>query len=225
VARRAGLRNCVVWVIIIGGHALLIFVFTASGKRQVQIVSTDAPSQGVLILLDMPAQASASAAARVTETPQLASIPMMSPQVALPELDSGSTAITLPPEEEGAGPGSNAIDWQAEAERSARDIVEQSAKRGPRKRIGEHPPSPFREKPKPPEFPWNTEGRFGLSQGLIPYVHIGQRCVVGLGFFGCNLSKLPEANGHLFDGMKDPNRQRSSVPDIDTSSALDPPPD
>jgi hypothetical protein len=49
--------------------------------------------------------------------------------------------------------------------------------------------------------------------------------VVGLGFFGCALGKKPEANGHLFDGMHDPDRQRSSVPDIDTSSALDPPPD
>ncbi len=48
---------------------------------------------------------------------------------------------------------------------------------------------------------------------------------MGLGFFGCALGKPPEANSHLFDGMHDPDRQRSSVPDIDTSSALDPPPD
>jgi hypothetical protein len=68
-------------------------------------------------------------------------------------------------------------------------------------------------------------GRVGIAAGFIPHVHIGQRCVVGLGFFGCNLSKLPEANGHLLDGMQDPNRWRSSVPDVDTTSALDPPPD
>ncbi len=76
------------------------------------------------------------------------------------------------------------------------------------------------------EFEWDPEpDQVGLAEGFIPYVRIGQRCVVGLGFFGCNLSKLPEANSHLFDGMHDPDRQRSSVPDVDTSSALDPPPD
>jgi hypothetical protein len=68
-----------------------------------------------------------------------------------------------------------------------------------------------------------------VAEGLIAYVQVTQRCIVGVGLtgplFGCALGKKPEANGHLLDGMKDPNRQRSSVPDLDTSSALDPPPD
>lgn len=139
-------------------------------------------------------------------------------------IEPGSTAITLPPQNEQA-PGTNAIDWQLEARRSANNTVERNRK-SREKHIGEHPPSPFSEKRKPKEFEWDPEpDRVGFAPGFIPYVRVGQRCVVGLGFFGCNLSKLPEANSHLFDGMHDPDRQRSSVPDVDTSSALDPPPD
>jgi len=214
-------RDCVVWAFIIGGHALLILVFTG-GKRQVQQVSLNAPSPGVLLLIDLPEQASTPEPA--TE-PQLASAPLFMPRLPPPEIDTGSTAITLPEDTEQNAPGTNAIDWNLEAARSARAVVERGAK-SREKHIGTHPPSPFREKKKPKEFEWNPEPKkAGLAAGFIPYVVIGQRCVVGLGFFGCALGKKPEANGHLFDGMHDPDRQRSSVPDIDTSSALDPPPD
>jgi hypothetical protein len=201
---------------------LLILVFTG-GKRQLQQMPADAESPGVLMLLDLPEQPSNPEL--VSEAPQLASIPVITPRLPQPKIDPESTAITLPEEETEKGPGTNAIDWQTEAERSAHAVVERGAK-SREKRIGEHPPSPFREKKKPKEFDWDPEpGRVGVASGFIPYVRIGQRCVVGLGFFGCNLSKLPQANGHLFDGMHDPDRERSSVPEIDTSSALDPPPD
>jgi len=222
---RAGnrsVRDCVVWAFILGGHALLILVFTG-GKRQVQQVSVNAPSPGVLLFIDLPAQASAPEPA--IETPQLASVPVFTPRLPPPEINSESTAITLPEDTGQDAPGTNAIDWNLEAARSARAVVERGAK-SREKHIGQHPPSPFREKKKPKEFEWDPEPKkAGLAAGFIPYVVIGQRCVVGLGFFGCSLGKKPEANGHLFDGMHDPDRQRSSVPDIDTSSALDPPPD
>jgi hypothetical protein len=212
VARGRSVRDSVVWAIIIGGHALLIIVFTSSKWR----VQTGESSAIEVIPLDEP-RSEAASLAPVPE-PVLASIP--------PEISPNSTAITLPPEEEPQGPGSNTIDWKLEAERSAHIVfTEQGSKRGPKK-LGEHPPSPFREKPKPKEFPWDPEPpKAGFAGGFIPYVRIGQRCVVGLGFFGCNLSKLPQANSHLFDGMHDLDRNRSSVPDIDTSRALDPPPD
>jgi hypothetical protein len=41
-----------------------------------------------------------------------------------------------------------------------------------------------------------------------------------LGFFGCALGKLPEADGTLFEDMDDPDRPRSSVPDIPTGNGL-----
>jgi hypothetical protein len=224
VARARGLsvRDCVVWTVILGGHALLIFVFTTGRWHRWVPVAVDASAPGVLILLDLPIEASAPEPAPAPESepePLAPSRPAIEGLLPLAE----STAITLP-EEPQPTLGSNAIDWRLEAERSAHSVVKENATRR-EKRIGEHPPSPFREKPKPKEFDWHPEPERAGFAGFIPYVRIGQRCVVGLGFFGCALGKKPEANGHLFDGMKDPNRVRSSVPDIDTSSALDPPPD
>ena len=49
--------------------------------------------------------------------------------------------------------------------------------------------------------------------GPLPYLRIGKRCIIILPFFGCGIGELPKANGHLFDGMSDPERQKSSVPD------------
>ena len=226
---RAGgrsVRDCFVWAFIIGGHALLILVFT-SGKRVVQSTAVDAPSPGVLVLLDLPPEAEPSSSVPVTEAPQLASVPVITPRLPPPEINTESTAITLPEETQPEGPGSNAIDWRREAERSAQSVVERDAK-SVVKHIGEPPPVPsaFQKKKPPKEFPWDPEPKkAGLAAGFIPYVVIGQRCVVGLGFFGCALGQKPPANSHLFDGMHDPDRQRSSVPDVDTSRGLDPPPD
>ena len=61
---------------------------------------------------------------------------------------------------------------------------------------------------------WNgkEDRRVGFASGL-PFVRLGKRCVVGLGFFACNPGELPEVNGHLLDDMKDPERATSSVPD------------
>jgi len=46
----------------------------------------------------------------------------------------------------------------------------------------------------------------------LPYVRLGEQCVLGLGFFGCAFGRAPPES-HLFDGLKDPDRPRSSVPD------------
>jgi hypothetical protein len=216
-------RDCFVWAVIIGGHALLILVFTSS--KRVQSTAVDSPSPGVLLLLDLPSEA--ESLEPVPQAPQLASVPVITPRLPAPDIDTESTAITLPDEAQPEGPGTNAIDWRREAERSARAVVEQGAK-SVEKHIGEHPPVPsaFQKKKPPKEFPWDPEPKkAGFAAGFIPYVVIGQRCVVGLGFFGCALGKKPPANSHLFDGMHDPDRQRSSVPDVDTSRGLDPPPD
>ena len=60
---------------------------------------------------------------------------------------------------------------------------------------------------------WAPEPRkFGIEGGL-PYVRLGKRCVLGLGFFGCAVGALPDADGHVLDDMRDPDRPRSSVPD------------
>ena len=54
----------------------------------------------------------------------------------------------------------------------------------------------------------------GFSGGL-PYVRVGERCVIALGFFACGFGGPPPAKGDLFEGMDDPERDRSSVPSSD----------
>lgn len=62
-------------------------------------------------------------------------------------------------------------------------------------------------------FEWHPEPKAIEFSGFIPYVHLGKRCVLGLGFFGCAVGKLPDANSHLFDELHDPNKPTSSVPE------------
>ncbi len=61
---------------------------------------------------------------------------------------------------------------------------------------------------------WNgEEDRRVIWAGLLPAFRVGKRCVVTLGFFACDLNEIPEANSHLLDDMRSPDRPRSSVPD------------
>lgn len=111
--------------------------------------------------------------------------------------------------------GQTSIDWGSEAGAAADDIVRGLVK-GQTRHCDD---SPKREPWMPPcrrhpgRFEWSAEPkRAGFESGL-PYVRLGKYCVLSVGVFGCALGS-PEANGHLFDDMKDPDRDRSSVPDI-----------
>lgn len=76
------------------------------------------------------------------------------------------------------------------------------------------PPPKLREpcKPRESSFEWSPEEpRAGLLP--LPFVRIGERCIVGLGFFGCALGELPPPNDKLFDDIKKGNTSPSSVPD------------
>jgi len=69
--------------------------------------------------------------------------------------------------------------------------------------------------------------RAGFDRG-VAYVRLGKRCVAGIGIlvagFGCAVGKLPpEGSGGtaMYKDMHDPNRPRSSVPDIPDTIAAD----
>jgi hypothetical protein len=105
------------------------------------------------------------------------------------------------------------IDWHREAQQAARSIVAEMAHREKRRcnDSRERDPSPLLSSCETPKdrFPWDpAPGRVGLAGGILPYVRLGKRCVLGLGFFGCALGKLPDANGHAFDHMDDISRVR-----------------
>ena len=114
-----------------------------------------------------------------------------------------STAITLLPP----------IDWQREGIDAARRAAEP---KGPE--TFSAPPRTARKRCEPPEssFVWNPEiPRAGFTRTPIPlpFVRLGERCIVGLGFFACTMGELPEANSHLFDDVKEGKTTESSVPD------------
>lgn len=106
------------------------------------------------------------------------------------------------------------IDWTAHATEAAAAIVDKSIREETRKCDPSDSPNSFLPpcNPRTKQFEWNPEPpRVGFSGGL-PYVRIGERCAIGLGFFGCGFGEPPPANGDLFEGMDDPERDRSSVP-------------
>jgi hypothetical protein len=132
-----------------------------------------------------------------------------------------ATAAPIQSEETSAAPESSvpsspAIDWTAQATQAAAAIVDKTIREETRKCDPEDRPKSFlppcHRKP-PKQFKWQ-EPRAGFSGGL-PYVRVGERCVIALGFFGCGFGGDPPANGDLFEDMDDPERERGSVPSSD----------
>jgi hypothetical protein len=113
------------------------------------------------------------------------------------------------------------IDWNAQATEAAAAIVDKAIQDDKRKCDPSDSPKSFLPPchHKTKKFDW-AEPRAGFSGGL-PYVRLGERCAIGLGFFGCAFGKRPPANGDLFEGMDDPERDRSSVPSTDPVPAAE----
>lgn len=204
--RRPSLRDCIVWVVVIGGHVLVLALFSRLGHPSAARIQVDARPGSLLILLE-PRQEDPPADELQRQPPGPPG--SVAPRArAAPESD---TAITLPAGEVRADPS---IDWYREGEESARRSADQSAQPGPRA-FGEHPVSPYRRCP-PPEssFEWNPEPDKAGFAGGLPFVRLGDRCIVGLGFFGCAIGDLPKPNGRLFDDMHDADRRTSSIPEV-----------
>lgn len=195
------MRNGVALAAALALHALLIGgLLRLSALRELSQREA-AERRGVLTMIEVP---------RPDPRPQLPPRSKPLQRATVEPTTSSSTAITLPPALPSASPPA-LVDWRLEAARSSRQVVDDALKVPPRS-LG--PPNAPAKENKPAEFEWSPEpGRVGVAGGL-PYVRLGKRCVVGLGFFGCAIGDLPEANGRLFDGMRDPDRYESSVPDL-----------
>ena len=199
--RRLSPRDCVVFVAVIGGHVLLLALLPRFGVPR---APASAPER-TLLLIELPPPA-------IPETqapPGSASSPRARKR--LPRAAPADTAITPLLPQQPAPP----IDWTLEAERAARDNAAGRIEPDPRA-FGEHPVSPYRRcKPRESSFEWDPEPDKAGFAGGLPYVRLGKRCIVGLGFFGCAIGKLPEANGELFADMHAPDEPESSVPALE----------
>jgi hypothetical protein len=204
--RRLSVRRLVVFVAVAAGH-LFALVFVASShlvQRGGESGLQAPPMEMILLPVTEHRHASQSASA--------------SRGHAIKRSRSASV-LPSPSETLGTAPSAPSIDWAREAEVTARTRAEALA-RGHLCEDKAHPGSTLPKCKKPSlSFQWNPEPpTFGV-EGLIPYVRLGKHCVVGLGFFGCALGK-EEANGHLFEDLKNPNRPRGSVPDPNEGGAI-----
>jgi hypothetical protein len=194
-------RECAVVAIVLCGHALLVLFFARAREPERNTIDTTHRSTLVLI-----APRKTIPSAMPTETPaaiahstliHISPPPYPSEPPALASDASASASAATP-----------TIDWQREAEHSANHAIQMQVAPTSRAFQARAVPDPS---PKARSFGWDpSPGKIGFSGGL-PYLEIGKRCAVGLGFFGCGFGELPAANGKLFEDMDDPDRERSSV--------------
>jgi hypothetical protein len=197
-----GLKRYVIAAAIVGVHVGVIALLIDTSLR---FRSPALPEQEPLYIRYFPPARHAQPPPQERSTPQLPS--------AQPSADHGASepappALLLP---EPAPPP----DWDRDAHRAADAVVSDLARREHRKCDDSDKPGSWLPKCKKhaPAFGWSDQHRAGFTSEGLPYVRLGKRCVVVMGLLGCALGALPEANGQLFDGLKDPDRDRSSVPD------------
>ena len=207
--RRRSLRQCGVWIVALVGHALLylLFVRLAGPPERQRYAVAGQPS---VVMLDL---------SRPVEEPVAPPEPARAarPGVAPPAERRRAEASPLPntaiiePATAPAAP----VDWDNEARTAARAATDGSDKPTTRQ-FGEPLKKPRGKcEKRASSFEWNPEPKKAGFAGILPYVRLGKRCVVGLGFFGCTLGAPPEPNSHLFDDMSDPDHITTSVPDVD----------
>lgn len=194
-------RRFTALLVVVALHALFLLLLSsrepltrrvAHGGPSSVLFFVEAPRPAVTIVGSVPSRATQPRPTAVDEPATTAET-----SVAAPEQNPPAT-----------------IDWAAQAAQSAATVVDKAIREETRKCDPSNQPNSFLPpcNPRTNEFEWKREPpRVGFAGGL-PYVRIGKRCAVGLGFFGCAIGPLPAANGDLFEGMDDPERDRSSVP-------------
>lgn len=195
MARDQNLRRFVVFALVAGAHGLLLLLPLDTPERREREGNA---RRTVLFFSPVPA---------VERRPQPELSPPAEPAIETNISIEAPTAITAEPlsGSAAAGPGTApSINWSEEAQRAAAAAADKvpTPDRSKCDSTGLGDPLLPNCKP-PPEFKW-APPKAGFANGL-PYVTVGDRCVVGLGFFGCSIGK-PPANGTLFDGMDDPAR-------------------
>jgi hypothetical protein len=206
----SGRRHAVLVLVIVVHAALVALALRQHAGIELQNESDTSP---LILLLTAPATPPSTVAPPAHDEKRRAAA---SAKQARPA--SGDFAITLDTQ---TAPSSDAlplrlgVDWDqqtAAVANSQADSIFKELKRVCEEaaRRGEEPPGCHRYR-KPDA--WSPEPKkFGFAGGL-PFVRLGKRCILGLGFFGCGVGKLPEPDGHVLDDMRDPDRPRSSVPD------------
>ena len=194
-------RRFIAFVVVLALHCLFLLILWV---REPLARSVAHPEQSsVLFFIEQPRPVA------TTATP-VQSRPTQAPPTIIVEPKASEEQPLIAP----TAPNSSAtIDWTAQATEVAAAVVDKAIRDEARECDPTDSPSSFLPpcNPRTKPFEWTGEPRVGFSGGL-PYVRVGKRCAIGLGFFGCGIGRLPPANGDLFEGMDDAERDRSSVP-------------
>jgi hypothetical protein len=172
-------------------HGLLILLFLRTDRGAKPGHPREAVYASILYLLRPPRQRAAPAAANA-----IPHQPKISRRRSRPRLPTPGTPprTHIPPV-----PHPPPIDWQQTAGEVARSLTDQRG-RTVVPGSGEHPSSPYADCASQPQLAWDPEPtRIGLIDHWLPYLRLGNHCVVSLGFFGCIVGHLPGPNGHLLD--------------------------
>jgi hypothetical protein len=215
--RRARLDRPAALVVVVVSHSVIVFLLLRVDSLQRLIVYRRLASES-LILLDLSRiqEAGRMTSPQAPPTPATRERTKSRSQPMLTDVDRDASRDQ---QQSNVGRDQSELespkDWYGDAALVAKSLAPDLWKELTRRcreaeRRHEHPPECHHY--RTPE-PWRPEvKKYGLY-GPFPYFTLGERCVIGLGFFGCGLGKLAEANGHLLDDMRDPDRPRSSVPD------------
>ena len=198
-------QRCAVAAAIVGAHVTVVLLL-CYGKQLLPFASGHPADEPLVYLTPLPAAPPRPSAPQGARRAR----PAASGAITLPAPAAPAAPTLLTPREQAR------IDWDLEAEVAADDWVGELARHETRKCEDSDKPGSWLPKcrKKRSSFEWNAEPkRAGFENGL-PYVRLGKRCILILGLVGCALGAAPPANGHLFDDLNDPDRDRSSVPDI-----------
>jgi hypothetical protein len=119
-----------------------------------------------------------------------------------------------------AEPASPSIDWRAEARITAQAQAVDGVRRQQREceEAPEHGKHPLGCPKDSYDSHWQPQDKTVAIKGIIPYVRVGKRCVVVLGFFGCTLdAERPKPDGTALKDMPDVSRPAGSVPQLDSA--------
>ena len=98
-------------------------------------------------------------------------------------------------------PYGQTIDWHEAADAVARSVTSRRGRKAP-PGSGAQPPSPYADCAPQEQFAWDPEPkRVGLIDHWLPYLRLGNHCIVTLGMFGCIVGRLPGPNGQLFEHL------------------------
>lgn len=204
----------IVLTLVVGLH-LLFLVVVGAGRRPAS-PGRSAPQPEAMILLNLTPVAPVPQA---QQRPHRDSAFKRGGAVSAGSPRAAAVTPTPPAIPAGAAqPPSDSIDWRLQGQITAQAQAVEGIRRQVReceeaRQHGRYPPGCAKDSYDPH---WQPQDKTAGFIGIIPYVRLGRRCIVALGFFACNTDgKLPEPDGTLLKDMQDPSRPASSVPQLD----------